>query len=119
MKARTIGVNASIPVVVGVEVAALAAILIFPPGRWSWWPTAATAVVAILLLMLTVYRRNVVTWFVDRIRWRRRRRGAGSPAPSIDIPHGAALYGVRVPDKFDGDAITMIEVTGQAYSPTC
>ena len=118
MKARTIGINASIPVVVGVEVAALAAILIFPPGRWSWWPTAATAVVAILLLMLTVYRRNVVTWFVDRIRWRRRRRGAESPAPSVDIPHGAALYGVRVPDRFDGDAITMIEVTGQAYSPT-
>jgi type VII secretion protein EccE len=118
MKARTIGVNASIPAVVGVEVAALAAILIFPPGRWSWWPTVATAVVAILVLMVTVYRRNVVTWFADRIRLRRRRRRADTPAASIDIPHGAALYGVRVPDRFDGDAITMVEVTGQAYSPT-
>lgn len=118
MKARAVGVNASIPVVVAVEVAVLGALLIFPPARWSWWPTAATAVVAILLLMLTVYRRNVVTWFVDRVRWRRRRRRTDSPAPSIDIPHGASLYGVRVPDRFDGDAITMIEVTGQAYSPT-
>ncbi len=118
MKARTIGINASIPAVVGVEVAVLAAILIFPPGRWSWWPTAATASVAVLLLMLTVYRRNFVKWFVDRIRWRRRRKRTESPAPSIDIPHGASLYGVRVPEGFTGDAISMIEVTGQAYSPT-
>lgn len=118
MKARTLGVNASIPVVVGVEVAVLTAILIFPPGRWSWWPTVATAVVAILLLMLTVYRRNAVKWCVDRFRWRRRRRRTDAPAPSIDIPHGAALYGVRIPDRIDGDAITMVEVTGQAYSPT-
>ena len=66
MRARTLGINASIPVVVGVEVAVLAAIVIFPPARMSWWPTAATAVVAIALLMITVYRRNVVTWFSDR-----------------------------------------------------
>jgi type VII secretion protein EccE len=118
MKARTIGINASIPAVVGVEVAVLAAILIFPPGRWSWWPTAATALVAVLALMLTVYRRNFVKWFVDRIRWRRRRKRTDSPAPSVDIPHGASLYGVRVPEGFIGDAISMIEVTGQAYSPT-
>jgi ESX secretion system protein EccE len=118
MKARTIGVNASVPAVVGVEVAVLAAILIFPPARWSWWPTATTAVVAILVLMLTVYRRNVVGWFADRIRWRRRRRRTAAPAPSVDIPHGAALYGVRMPERIDGDAITMVEVTGQAYSPT-
>ena len=32
MKARTIGINATIPAVVGVEVAVLAAIVIFPPG---------------------------------------------------------------------------------------
>ncbi|HKV19502.1 MAG TPA: type VII secretion protein EccE [Mycobacterium sp.] len=118
MKARTVGVNASIPAVIGVEVAVLAAILIFPPGRWSWWPTAATAVVAILALMLTVYRRNVVTWLADRIRWWRRRNRPSVPAPSVDIPHGASLYGVRMPDRIDGDAITMVEVTGQAYSPT-
>ena len=64
MRARTVGINATIPVVVGVEVAVLAAIVIFPPARMSWWPTAATAVVAIALLMVTVYRRNAVTWFV-------------------------------------------------------
>lgn len=118
MKARTVGVDASIPVVVGVEIAVLAALLIFPPARWSWWPTVATAIVAIGVLMLTVYRRNAVTWCVDRIRWRRRRRRSENPAPSVDIPHGAALYGVRMPDRIDGDAITMVEVTGQAYSPT-
>ncbi|RDH80263.1 type VII secretion protein EccE [Mycolicibacterium moriokaense] len=118
MKARTIGVNASIPAVVGVEVAVLAAVVIFRPERWSWWPTVAVAVVAIGLLMVTVYRRNAVRWIVDRVRWRRRRGHTSSPAPAADIPHGASLCGVRVPDRFDGEAITMIEVTGQAYSPT-
>lgn len=118
MKARTIGMNATIPAVVGVEVAVLAAIGIFRPERWSWWPTAAVAVVAMALLMITVYRRNAVRWIVDRVRWRRRRRVTDSPAPAVDIPHGASLYGVRVPDRFDGEAITMVEVTGQAYSPT-
>lgn len=118
MKARTLGMNATIPAVIGVEVAALAAVVIFRPERWSWWPTAVVAVVAIALLMITVYRRNAVHWVVDRIRWRRRRRRTDTPAPAIDIPHGAALYGVRVPETFDDDAITMIEVTGQAYSPT-
>ncbi|MGZ4577339.1 MAG: type VII secretion protein EccE [Mycobacterium sp.] len=118
MRARTIGINATIPAVVGVEVAMLAAVVIFRPHRWSWWPTVAVAVVAIALLMVTVYRRNAVRWVVDRIRWQRRRRRVDSPAPAVDIPHGAALCGVRVPERFDGDAITMIEVTGQAYSPT-
>ena len=40
MKARTVGVNATIPAVIGVEVAVIAAIVVFPPGRMSWWPTA-------------------------------------------------------------------------------
>ncbi len=118
MKGRTIGVNTTMPAVVGVEMAALAAIVVFPPNRMSWWPTAAVAVAAIALLMVTVYRRNTVSWAVDRVRWRRRRRRTENPAPAVDIPHGAALYGVRVPDGFAGEAITMIEVTGQAYSPT-
>src|SRR4051812_8864191 len=118
MRARTVGINATIPVVVAVEVVAAAAIVIFPPARMSWWPTAATTVVAMLLLMVTAYRRNVVTWVADRVRLRRRRRRAESPTAAIDIPHGASLYGVRVPDRLDGEAITMVEVTGQAYSPT-
>ena len=78
----------------------------------------AVAVVAIAALMVTVYRRNTIGWLVDRARWRRRRRRSDLPAAAIDIPHGASLYGVRVADRFDGEAITMIEVTGQAYSPT-
>jgi len=68
--------------------------------------------------MVTVYRRNVFRWIADRIRWRWRRRRKDQPAAAVDIPHGASLYGVRVSDRFDGEAITMIEVTGQAYSPT-
>ncbi len=118
MKARTVGVNATIPAVIAVEVAVIAAIVIFPPARTSWWPTAAVAVVAIAAFMVTVHRRNVIRWLVDRARWWRRRRRADMTAAAIDIPHGAALYGVRVSDSFDGEAITMIEVTGQAYSPT-
>jgi len=118
VKARTVGVNATIPAVVGVEVAVLAALLIFPPGRMSWWPTVAVGVVAALALMLTIYRRNAIRWLVDRFRWRRRRRRTESADAAVDIPHGAALYGVRVSDRFDGEAITMVEVTGQAYSPT-
>lgn len=118
MKARTVGVKATIPAVVGVEVAVLAAIMIFPPARMSWWPTAVTAVVAIALLMVTVYRRNAVRWLADRVRWLRRRHRTDTPAAAVDIPFGASLYGVRVPDRLDADAITLIDVTGQAYSPT-
>lgn len=118
MKARTIGVNASIPVVVGVEIAVLAAVLIFPPERMSWWPTVAASVIAAALLMVTVYRRNTIRWFVDRFRWRRRRRRTETAGAAVDIPHGAALYGVRVSETLHGEAITMVEVTGQAYSPT-
>ena len=118
MKARTIGVNATIPAVVGVEVAVIAAILAFPPARMSWWPTVAVGVIAAAALLVTVHRRNMIRWLVDRMRWWRRRRRNDPPAAAIDIPHGASLYGVRVPDRFDGEAITMIEVTGQAYSPT-
>ena len=118
MKARTVGVKAPIPAVIGVEVAVIAAIVIFPPARMSWWPTVAAGVVAASLLLVTVYRRNAVRWLVDRFRWRRRRRRTDSPSAAIDIPHGPSLYGVRVSERFDGEAITMIEVTGQAYSPT-
>jgi ESX secretion system protein EccE len=118
MKARTIGINATIPVVIAVEVAVIAAIVIFPPGRMSWWPTVSVAVVAIAMSMITIYRRNAFRWLADRFRWLRRRRRTNTPVAAVDIPHGSALYGVRVPDRLDGEAITMIEVTGQAYSPT-
>jgi type VII secretion protein EccE len=118
MKARTVGINATIPAVIGVEVALIAALVIFPPGRTSWWPTVAVGVIAAAALLVTVYRRNAFRWIVDRMRWRMRRRRSHPPAPAVDIPHGASLYGVRVSDRFDGEAITMIEVTGQAYSPT-
>ena len=79
MKARTIGVNATIPAVVGVEVAVIAAIVAFPPARMSWWPTGAVGVIAAAALLVTVYRRNMLRWLVDRVRWwRRRRRNAAA-----------------------------------------
>jgi len=118
VKARTVGVNATVPAVIGVEVAVIAALVAFPPARASWWPTVAVAVLAVAALILTVHRRNAVQWVVDRVRWLRRRRSHDTPVPAVDIPHGAALYGVRVSDELAGEAISMIEVTGQAYSPT-
>ncbi|MGH3674381.1 MAG: type VII secretion protein EccE [Mycobacterium sp.] len=118
MKARAVGVNAAIPAVIAVEVAVIAALVIFPPGRASWWPAVAVAVAAVAAFLVTVHRRNAVRWFVDRVRWWRRRRRSESMDAAIDIPHGAALYGVRVSDRLDCEAITMIDVTGQAYSPT-
>jgi type VII secretion protein EccE len=100
------------------EVAVIVAIVIFPPARTSWWPTVTVAVVAAAALLVTIHRRNAIRWLVDRVRWRRRRRSAEPVDPAVDIPHGAALYGVRGENRLDGAAITMIEVTGQAYSPT-
>ena len=78
MRARTLGINATIPAVVGVEVAVLAAIVIFPPARMSWWPTAAAAVVAIAVLMLTMHRRNAVRWFSTGFAG-----GAGGAIPTL------------------------------------
>jgi type VII secretion protein EccE len=116
VKARVVSVRPTIAAVIAVEVIALATLVVFPPGRATWWPAAGVAVAAILALLVTVHRRSAVGWSVAAVRWmRRRRRGPVPVPPAVDIPHGSALYGVRL---VDAEAITMVNVSGQAYSPT-
>jgi type VII secretion protein EccE len=116
VKARTFGVRPSISAVVVVEVVVLAVLVALPPRHFGWWPAAVAGVVAAMALLVTVYRRNAVSWTAAVGRWRRqRRRGAALAAAAMDVPHGASLCGVRV----DGhEAITMISVTGRPYVPT-
>ena len=116
MKARTVGVAPTIPAVIAVEVVVVTGLVVFPPARASWWPAAGIAVAAIAALLVTVHRRSAVGWLAALVRfWRRRRRGPVALPAAVDIPHGSQLYGVRVADD---EAITMIAVSGQAYSPT-
>lgn len=116
MKARTVGVRAGTPVVVALEVAALAAFIGLPPARFGWWPAATITAAAMLLLVPTVHRRNVPGWLAAVTRWRRARRGKRPlAAAAVDVPHGNIVCGVRV-EEFE--ALTMIEVAGQPYSPT-
>ena len=116
MKARTVGVAPTIPAVIAVEVVVVTGLVVFPPARGSWWPAAGIAVAAIAALLVTVHRRSAVGWLAALVRfWRRRRRGPVALPAAVDIPHGSQLYGVRVADD---EAITMIAVSGQAYSPT-
>ena len=116
MKARTVGVAPTIPAVIAVEVVVVTGLVLFPPARASWWPAAGIAVAAIAALLVTVHRRSAVGWLAALVRfWRRRRRGPVAIPAAVDIPHGSQLYGVRVADD---EAITMIAVSGQAYSPT-
>ncbi|MDT5011676.1 MAG: hypothetical protein QOH57_3293, partial [Mycobacterium sp.] len=116
MKARTVSARPAVAAVIAVEVIALATLVVFPPGRATWWPAAGVTAAAILALLLTVHRRTAVGWSMAALRWLRRRRRGPAPVPAaVDVPHGAALYGVRI---VDGEAITMVTVSGQAYSPT-
>lgn len=116
MRARTVAVAPTIPAVIAVEVVVIAGLALFPPTRGPWWPAAVIAVGGALGLLVTIHRRSAVGWVVALVRfWRRRRRGPMIVPAAVDIPHGSQLYGVRV---VDGEAITMIAVSGQAYSPT-
>jgi len=116
MKARTVGVRAGTPVVVALEVVALVAFIGLPPARFGWWPAAVLTAVALLLLVPTVHRRNVPGWLAAVTRWRRSRRGKyPAAAAAVDVPHGNIVCGVRVEAY---EALTMIEVTGKAYSLT-
>lgn len=116
MKARTVGVRAGTPVVVALEVLALAAFIGLPPARFGWWPAVTITAAAMLLLVPTVHRRNVPAWLAAVRRWRRSRRGTRPlAAAAVDVPHGNIVCGVRVEEY---EALTMIEVTGKAYSLT-
>ncbi len=115
MKERIVKVRPSLGAVVGVEAAAIVAVAAFPPGRFSWWPFAAIAVVAPALLLVTVHRRNFVAWVRARVHWWRTRRYAMPVGAAVDIGHGNNVYGVRVADD---EAVTVIRVDGRAYEPT-
>jgi len=116
VKARTIGVTPTIPAVIAIEVVTLAGLALFPPARGQWWPAVSTAAIATVALLLKVHDHSTLGWLVALVRfWRRRRRGTLTVPAAVDIPHGSQLYGVRL---IDGEAITVVAVSGQAYAPT-
>ncbi len=120
MKARTLGINASHSRCGRRSRSrSLAAIVIFPPARTSWWPTAATAVVAIALLMVTVYRRNVVGMVLATGFAGGAVVAAPSPLPRPSTSRTAlrfTAFGFRTDSTVKPSR--WCEVTGQAYSPT-
>lgn len=115
MKARTASVDPALGAVVGAEVVGLAAFAALPPYRFGWWPATAITVAAVILLLVTVHRRNVATWAAARARWMRARRYTTAVGAAVDISHGGSVYGVRTAGD---EAVTMVEVDGRAYSPT-
>ena len=103
--------------VVAGEVVALAAFVGLPPGRFGWWPAAVITAVAVLLLVVTVYRRNAPAWVAALARWRR----AGAANRSLRRPRRSTSRTATscagcAPTTYE--AITMVRVTGQAYAPT-
>lgn len=115
MKAHAVAVRPVLPAVIAAEVIALIAFATLTPTRFGWWPAAAVTAVALILLMVTVHRRNAATWMRDRIRWRATRTAVVEAGAAVDLPLGSSMCGVRVePDE----AITMIDVAGRAYAPT-
>ncbi|OBJ10844.1 type VII secretion protein EccE [Mycobacterium sp. 1465703.0] len=115
MKARPVTVHPALGAVLGAEVIGIAAFAGLPTYRFGWWPAAAITVVAMLLLFVSVHRRNAAAWVRDRSRWMRERRHTTAVAAAVNISHGGNLYGVRTADH---EAVTMIEVDGRPYSPT-
>jgi type VII secretion protein EccE len=69
----------------------------------------------VVLLLVTVHRRNVATWVAARVRWMAARRYTTAVGAAVDISHGGAVYGVRTAGN---EAVTVVEVDGRAYSPT-
>lgn len=115
MKARVVGIRPALGAVVGAEVVAIAAFASLPPYRFGWWPMAAITGVAVILLLVTVHRRNAVRWLADRVRWVRGRRYATPVAAAVDISHGGRVCGVRTAGD---EAVTTIRVDGRAHEPT-
>jgi type VII secretion protein EccE len=115
VKARTVAVRPTLAAVLGAEAIALAAFTALPPGHAGWWPAAVITAVAILALVVTVYRRNAAAWVAARARWLKARRTAASTGPAVDIAQGSIVCGVRTDAH---EAITMIRVAGRADAPT-
>lgn len=115
MKARTVGVRAALPVVITAEIVALAAFSLLPRVWPGWWLPAVVTGVALVLMVITVHRRNLPQWLAALRRWRSVRTRPAVAAAAVDVPHGNLVCGVRT-DAYE--AITMVEVTGRAYAPT-
>jgi len=110
VKERAVGVRAALPVVLATEVVAIGAFIGLTPDRFGWWPAAA-----FVLMVVTVYRRNLPGWIAALMRWRSRRRGREHAAAAVDVMQGNLVCGVRV-DAYE--AITMVQITGRPYRPT-
>ena len=115
MKERAVGVRAALPVVLATEVVAIGAFIGLTPARFGWWPAAAITAAAFVLMVVTVYRRNLPGWIAALMRWRSRRRGREQAAAAVDVTQGNLVCGVRV-DAYE--AITMVQITGRPYRPT-
>lgn len=115
MKARSVNVKPSLGAVIGAEAIGIAAFAGLPTYRFGWWPAAGITLAALVLLVVTVHRRNAAAWVVDRSRWVRDRRQTTAVGAAVDISHGGDVYGVRTADN---EAVTMIEVDGRPYSPS-
>lgn len=115
MKQRPAGIRLSLPVLITVEVVALGAFIALPPYRAGWWPAVALTAAVLVALTVTVHGRNGVGWLVALARWRAARRGELTAAAAVDVPHGDISCGVRA-DAYE--AITMVRLSGRAYSPT-
>lgn len=115
MKARPVTINPSLGTVLGAEVIGIGVFAGLPMYRFGWWPATAITLVAVVLLVVTVHRRNAAAWVADRSRWMRDRRRTTAVGAAVDISHGGNVYGVRTAGN---EAITMIEVDGRPYSPT-
>jgi len=115
VKARTVRLDAGLGAVLGAEAVAVAAFAALPTSRFGWWPAGALTAAALIVLLVTVHRRNVASWLAARARWARARRHTTAVGAAVDITHFGRVYGVRTAGN---EAVTVIEVDGRAYSPT-
>ena len=115
MKARAVALRPAVGALMAAEAAALAAFVALPPHRAGWWPATGISAAALVVLIVTVYRRNAPGWVAAWARHWRRRRHLVPVAAAVDVPHGAIVCGVRV-DEYE--AVTMIKASGRPYAPT-
>jgi hypothetical protein len=75
VKARAVALRPALAALLAAEAAALAALVALPPHRAGWWPATAISAAALVVLIVTVYRRNAPGWFAA---WARHRRRTGA-----------------------------------------